>query len=88
MAVAASAAESYSTLVFAVTRRVAIEPGDNIVVLGGGGGIGLAAVDVPHGLGARVVAVPSTMEKRAAVLAGTRPGATPAETPGRHGHHH
>ena len=30
MAVAASAAESYSTLIFAVTRRVTIEPGENV----------------------------------------------------------
>jgi NADPH2:quinone reductase len=29
MAVAASAAENYSALIFAVTRRVTIEPGEN-----------------------------------------------------------
>ena len=69
MAVAASAAENYSTLIFAVTKRVTIEPGDNVVVLGAGGSIGLAAVNVAHGLGARVVAVASTEEKRAAALA-------------------
>jgi NADPH2:quinone reductase len=69
MAVAASAAENYSTLIFAVTRRVTIEPGEHVVVLGAGGSIGLAAVDVAHGLGARVVAVASTEEKRAAALA-------------------
>ena len=69
MAVAASAAENYSTLIFAVTKRVTIEPGENVIVLGAGGSIGLAAVDVAHGLGARVVAVASTEEKRAAALA-------------------
>jgi len=69
MAVAASAAENYSAMIFAVTRRVAIEPGEHVVVLGAGGSIGLAAVDVAHGLGARVVAVASTAEKRAAALA-------------------
>jgi NADPH2:quinone reductase len=69
MAVAASAAENYSTVIFAVTERVRIEPGEQVVVLGGGGSIGLAAVDVAHGLGARVVAVASTEEKRAAALA-------------------
>ena len=69
LAVAASAAENYSTLIFAITKRVTIEPGENVVVLGAGGSIGLAAVDVAHGLGARVVAVASTEEKRAAALA-------------------
>ncbi len=69
LTVAASAAENYSTMVFAVTRRVTIEPGEQVVVLGAGGSIGLAAVDVAHGLGARVVAVASTEQKRAAALA-------------------
>lgn len=69
LAVAASAVENYSTVVFAVTRRVAIAPGENVVVLGAGGAIGLAAVDVAHGLGAVVVAVASSEEKRAAARA-------------------
>lgn len=67
--VAACAMESYATLVFAVTRRVTIEPGEQVVVLGAGGGIGLAAVDVARSLGARVVAVASSEEKRAAAKA-------------------
>jgi NADPH2:quinone reductase len=67
--VAASAMESYCTLVFAVTRRVRIGHGEQVVVLGAGGGIGLAAVDVAHSLGARVVAVASSEEKRAAAVA-------------------
>jgi NADPH2:quinone reductase len=69
MTVAASAAENYSTLIFAVTKRVVIKPGEHVVVLGAGGSIGLAAVDVAHALGARVVAVASTEEKRAGALA-------------------
>jgi NADPH2:quinone reductase len=68
-AVAASAAENYSTLIFATSERVRIEPGEHVVVLGAGGSIGLAAVDVAHGLGARVVAVASSEEKRDAALA-------------------
>jgi NADPH:quinone reductase len=67
--VAAGAAESYCTLVFAVTHRVAIAPGEQVVVLGAGGGIGLAAVDVARSLGARVVAVASSAQKRAAAQA-------------------
>ena len=67
--VAATAIENYSTVLYAVTRRVTIEPGMQVVVLGAGGGIGLAAVDVVHGLGARVVAVASSQEKRDAARA-------------------
>jgi NADPH:quinone reductase len=68
-AVAATALESYSTLLFATTRRVSVAPGERVVVLGAGGGIGLAAVDVARALGARVLAVASTEEKRAAARA-------------------
>jgi len=67
--IAASALEAYSTLVFAVTHRVAIEKDERVVVLGAGGGIGLAAVDVATSLGARVVAVASSPEKQAAARA-------------------
>jgi NADPH2:quinone reductase len=63
-AIAATAIENYSTVLYAVTHRAGIEPGMQVVVLGAGGGIGLAAVDVAHGLGARVVAVASSQEKR------------------------
>ncbi len=69
--VAATALESYCTLVFGVTNRVTVRSGEWVVVLGAGGGIGLAAVDVARGLGARVVAVASSREKRdAATSAG------------------
>lgn len=61
--------ENYCTVVFAVTRRLPIRRGEHVVVLGAGGGIGLAAVDVARGLGARVVAVASSDQKRAAALA-------------------
>lgn len=67
-AVAATAIESYSTLLFATAHRVPITPGERVVVLGAGGGIGLAAVDVTRGLGAHVLAVASTAEKRRAAL--------------------
>jgi NADPH2:quinone reductase len=69
LAVAAGAAEGYSTVVFAVTQRVSITAGEHVVVLGAGGGIGLAAVDVARSLGARVIAVASSEEKRAAAAA-------------------
>ncbi|MCW0216423.1 MAG: NADPH:quinone oxidoreductase family protein [Pseudonocardia sp.] len=66
---AVTAIESYSTLVFGVTHRVSISPGEWVVVLGAGGGIGLAAVDVARSLGGRVLAVASSQDKRRAALA-------------------
>ena len=68
-AVAATALESYGTLLFAVTHRLPITAGERVVVLGAGGGIGLAAVDVARARGARVLAVASSDEKRGAALA-------------------
>ncbi|MEQ3549874.1 NADPH:quinone oxidoreductase family protein [Pseudonocardia nematodicida] len=65
---AASVVESYLTLAHATTRRVTIRPGEQVVVLGAAGGIGLAAVDVVRSLGARVIGVASSPEKREAVL--------------------
>jgi len=72
-AVAATAAESYGTMLFALTRRVTLRAGEWLLVLGAGGGIGLAAVDVASSLGARVIAAAATREKlAAAVNAGAR----------------
>ena len=68
-AVAATAVESYATMLFALTRRAELRPGEWVLVLGAGGGIGLAAVDVARSLGARVIAAASTEAKRAAALA-------------------
>lgn len=67
--VAATAAESYTTMLFALTRRIALQPGEWVLVLGAGGGIGLAAVDVACSLGARVIAAASSPAKRAAAIA-------------------
>jgi NADPH2:quinone reductase len=47
-----------------VLRSVAaVQPGDELVVLGAGGGVGLAAVQLGAVLGARVTAVASSAEK-------------------------
>jgi NADPH2:quinone reductase len=67
--VAATAAESYATMLFALTRRASVAPGEWVLVLGAGGGIGLAAVDVACSLGARVIAAASSPAKRAAAVA-------------------
>jgi NADPH2:quinone reductase len=61
---AATFHQSYCTAWFAFTRRTAITPGEWVLVTGAGGGIGLAAIDVACALGARVIAVASTAEKR------------------------
>lgn len=67
--VAAAAVESYSTLAFALEHRVRVRPGEWVLVLGAGGGIGLAAVDVCRAAGARVVAAASTEAERTAARA-------------------
>ncbi|HXP32663.1 MAG TPA: zinc-binding dehydrogenase, partial [Acidimicrobiales bacterium] len=47
-----------------VLRSVAaVQPGEEVVVLGAGGGVGLAAVQLGAGLGATVTAVASSREK-------------------------
>lgn len=65
---AAAVMESYLTLTFATTHRVSIASDEHVVVLGAGGGIGAAAIDIVRSLGARVVAVASTQQKRDAAL--------------------
>jgi NADPH2:quinone reductase len=61
--------QSYCTALFALRERAAVQPGESVLVLGAGGGVGLAVVDVARALGARVYAVASTDEKRAAAIA-------------------
>ena len=46
---AAAFIQSYSTAWFTMTRRTAVAEGEWVLVLGAGGGIGLAAVDVGRG---------------------------------------
>ena len=67
--VAATAVDSYTTMLFALTRRTSVRPGEWVLVLGAGGGIGLAAVDVASSLGARVIGAASSPAKRAASAA-------------------
>jgi NADPH2:quinone reductase len=68
---AAALLQSYSTMLFTLTRRTTVAEGEWVLVLGAGGGVGLAAVDVATALGARVIAAASTPDKlRAAVAMG------------------
>jgi len=66
---AAAFIQSYSTAWFTLTRRTTITEGEWVLVLGAGGGIGLAAVDVGVALGAQVIAAASSEEKLAAARA-------------------
>lgn len=66
---AAGIVQSYGTMLYAYTRRTTLQPGETVLVLGAGGGIGLAAVDLAKQLGARVIAAASSEEKLAAATA-------------------
>jgi NADPH2:quinone reductase len=60
---------TYGTALHAFTQRTTLAPGETLLVLGAAGGVGLAAVELGRLLGARVIAVASTAEKRAAAAA-------------------
>lgn len=66
---AAAVPSSYCTALFAFTERASLQSGESVLVLGAGGGLGLAAIDVARSLGAStVVAAASSAEKRAAAV--------------------
>jgi NADPH2:quinone reductase len=62
---AAGLVASYGTMLYAYTRRTTVAPDEWVVVLGAGGGVGLAATDIAKALGAKVVACASTAAKLA-----------------------
>jgi NADPH2:quinone reductase len=62
----AALVQSYATALFALTQRTRVKTGEWVLVLGAGGGVGRAAVDVARSLGARVIGAASTEAKRAA----------------------
>jgi NADPH2:quinone reductase len=78
--VAATALESYATMLFALTTRTTVRRGEWVLVLGAGGGIGLAAVDVASTLGANVIAAASSPGKRSAALTAGAQAAIDYET--------
>jgi NADPH:quinone reductase len=60
---AAALIQSYSTALFTLTRRTSLASGEWVLVLGAGGGIGLACIDLAVALGAHVIAAASTPDK-------------------------
>lgn len=68
MDAASTLPSSYATALCSLTWRGGLTEGQTLLVLGAGGGVGLAAVDVASALGARVIAVASTPEKRGAAV--------------------
>lgn len=56
---------NYYTMHFALQRRGGLQPGETVLVLGSGGGVGTAAVQIAKALGAKVIAMvhrPSAIE--------------------------
>ncbi|MGI4815705.1 MAG: NADPH:quinone oxidoreductase family protein [Janthinobacterium lividum] len=54
----------YGTSLYSLKQRGELKPGETLLVIGAGGGVGLAAVEIGRAMGARVLAAASTEEKR------------------------
>jgi NADPH2:quinone reductase len=57
---------TYGTSMHALKQRGALQAGETLLVLGAGGGVGLAAVEIGTAMGAIVIAAASSSEKLAA----------------------
>ncbi len=62
-AVAAGLSITYGTAIHGLRDRANVRPGETVAVLGASGGAGLAAVELAHIMGAKVIAVASSAEK-------------------------
>ena len=67
---AASLSYAYGTVLHALRDRAALRPGETVLVLGAGGGAGMAALQVARIMGARVVAAASPGKHEACLAAG------------------
>ncbi len=56
---------TYGTSYYSLKDRGALKPGETLLVLGGAGGVGIAAIELAKAMGARAVAAVSTEEKAA-----------------------
>ncbi|MEH3145672.1 MAG: NADPH:quinone oxidoreductase family protein [Methylobacterium frigidaeris] len=66
---AAGLTVTYGTSLHALQDRANLRPGETLAVLGASGGVGLAAVELGHAMGARVIACASSAEKLEAARA-------------------
>ncbi|WP_033072970.1 NADPH:quinone oxidoreductase family protein [Sphingopyxis sp. MWB1] len=73
---------AYLTAYVALVRCGQLQAGEALLVHGAAGGVGLATVDLGQALGARVVAVASSAEKREAIAALHQPEAVIGGAPG------
>jgi NADPH2:quinone reductase len=55
---------NYLTALHGLRDRAALQPGERLLVIGAAGGVGMAALEVGRKLGAEVIAVASTEDKR------------------------
>lgn len=79
---AAGFAMTYGTSMHALKQRAQLQAGETMLVLGAGGGVGLAAVELGKLMGARVIAAASSAEKlQAAKFAGADELINYSETP-------
>ena len=60
---------TYGTSYYGLKDRAALQPGETLLVLGAAGGVGLAAVELGHAMGAQVIAAASTDAKLAVAKA-------------------
>ena len=60
---AATLTQSFCTALFALEHRARVVRGETVLVIGGGGGVGHAAIQVAVALGADVIATASTPQK-------------------------
>lgn len=67
--VAAAFLLTYGTSHHALANRATLKPGETLLVLGAGGGVGLAAVELGVAMGARVIAAASSDAKAATATA-------------------
>ncbi len=63
MATASGFGMVYGTSYYALKQRAELQSGENLLVLGASGGVGLSAVEIGKTMGARVIAAASTDEK-------------------------
>ena len=56
---------TYFTSYYALKQRANLQPGETLLVLGAGGGVGITAVEIGKAMGARVIAAASSEDKLA-----------------------